>query len=250
MVRAAGHDDRRRDEYPECPDASHLCASAAGAAWMGRRPSSASVAWPSSSARRDAPGSSVTARRTCRPGRGTRAPGWDRDRGVDGCDGRSGPAARISSARSSCGSSPVGVSPGIGTTTFGVMPVPWTQRLVGRQPLGDGQPEAARFARQQVPLLDGALAVGRLAHQRGAAGVLERAREDLAGGRRPAVDQDRDRDARIDGDAVRLRGYRHLAPVGVLLPVDGAGVDELAGDGAGPRPRSRRGRRAGRARTG
>ncbi len=48
-----------------------------------------------------------------------------------------------------------------GTTTSGVMPVAVDPGLVGRQPLGDGQPEAARITRQQVPLLDGALAVCR-----------------------------------------------------------------------------------------
>ncbi len=68
------------------------------------------------------------------------------DAATDWCDGEAtaragsatrgtpeapGPAARISSARSSCGSCPAGVSAGNGTTTLGVMPVPWIQVWLG-----------------------------------------------------------------------------------------------------------------------
>ena len=132
------------------------------------------------------------------------------------------PADAMPSARSSWGSAP-SRAPG-STTTSGVRPSPWIQRLVGRQPLGDREPEATRVAGQQVPLLDGPLAERRLAHER---------RRVRCPGAHPRGSRWRDAEPPLTSTATAMAGSVATPPpvaasvgtwcaVGVLLPVDRA----------------------------
>ena len=131
------------------------------------------------------------------------------------------------------------------------MPTPWIQVLVGRQPLGDREPEAAAVAGQEVPLLDRCPCrrSSRRRASRGRCPASAPATISLADGG-PAIDEHRR--PRSPGRSRRRRPSPPCgtwSPIGVLLPVDRAAADELAGDRRAPRPRSRPGRRAGRGRS-
>ena len=97
------------------------------------------------------------------------------------------------------------------------------------EPARDREAERAAFAGQLLPLLDGPLAECRLADERGATGVLQRAGDDLARGGAPPIDQAHDADRRVHDPAGHGLG-RSLVAQGVLLEEDGPRADELAGD--------------------
>src|SRR6266542_3700917 len=100
--------------------------------------------------------------------------------------------------------------------------------LIGREPAGDREAEAAVVVVQREERLDRPLAVRLLADKGPAARVLEGTGHDLGGRCRVLVDQDGDLDGRIRGDAAGRgrRGDRLLADR--LLPVDRPGTNELA----------------------
>ena len=147
---------------------------------------------------------------------------------------RPGPP-RTSSARSRSGSVPAGTVAGRVTTTSGVRPVPWIQRLSGvsqRATVSLNAPpspvSSCHCWMVPLPYDCSPTSVARFA-------VLERAGDDLARGGAAAVDQDDDLHMRVRGDPVGQGLGRDLVALGVLLPEDDARADELAGDLAGGR---------------
>ena len=138
--------------------------------------------------------------------------------------------ARISSALASCGSWPCGVPSGTGTTTSGVMPTPWIQVLSGVSHLAIESRKPPLSLGSWIHCWMVPLPNGLRADERGAPGVLERAGEDLAALAEPPLTSTTSRDP---GSVAMPPGWRAAAvwlPSGVLLPVDGPGADELAGD--------------------
>ena len=139
--------------------------------------------------------------------------------------------SRTLRARSSCGSWPSARSSGCSITTVGRDADAVDPGLVRRQPLGDREPEAAGVVRQQDPLLDGALAVGLGADApwRGRVSWSAPVRISEA----LAVPPLTSTTTAMPGSVATpspLASCGVSLPVGVLLPVDRAGRDELVGD--------------------
>src|SRR6266566_6579387 len=105
--------------------------------------------------------------------------------------------------------------------------------LVRRQPFCDRQLQRARL-RQLDPLLDRALAERCLADDRRSPTIVEGAGDDLTGGGAPTVDEHDEADGGIGRGPGGLRVGRGvglgLGSVGGLLPEQGPGAQELAGD--------------------
>ena len=133
--------------------------------------------------------------------------------------------ARNSSALSRIGSLPIGGDFGTVTTTSGVSPTLWIQRLFGVSQRATVSRNAPPSPVQLLPLLDGALAERLSAPTSVARPVSCRAPgDDLAGRRAPAVDEHDDPDRRVGRDpAGRARRSAIWSPVGVLLPEDRPG---------------------------
>ena len=140
-----------------------------------------------------------------------------------------GPASS-STARSSVGSLPAGSGSGRVTTTSGVSPTSWIQRLSGvsqRAIVSLNAPPSPLSSCHcwTVPLPNDCwpTSVARSA-------VLERPGDDLAGRCAAAVDEDDDLEVGGGRDAIAERVGRDLVALRVLLPEDRPRRDELAGD--------------------
>ena len=159
-------------------------------------------------------------------------------RSPDGARSRRAPRAPCRGS----GPSPAGTGSGrMSTTTSGVSPTSWIQRLFGVSHLRDGQLERAALAGELLPLLDGALAERLLADERRPSGVLERAATiSLADALPPSMRQTTVRLGSVATPSGEGVG-RDLDALGVLLPEDRPRRDELARDRRGPRSRSRPG---------
>ena len=139
-------------------------------------------------------------------------------------------APRTSSALSRIGSVPDGIGLGRVTTTSGVRPVLWIQRLSGvsqRAIVSLNAPPSPVSSCHcwTVPLPNdwSPTRVARFVSWRAPG-------DDLAGGRAAAVDEADDLELRVGRHAVAQGLGGDLGALRVLLPEDDAGRDELAGD--------------------
>src|SRR4029079_4670309 len=101
------------------------------------------------------------------------------------------------------------------------------------EPFRDRETECAALAGELLPLLDGPLAERPLPDERSPAGVVQRSRYGLTGGRTATVDEDHAPDRGIRRRPVGDRVGLDVGAVRVLLEEDRARADELARDGAG-----------------